>query len=907
MSPLDDPARRDLADELFADALDRHPPERSAWLDARCADDPELRAEVEELLRAHEMAGGILDVDMAAEASVASGPGPGADHRPGRPSAARSPDSPAEARHVGPYRLLRELGRGGMGVVYLAERDDGQFRRRVAIKLLRGAAEGDELRDRFRAERQILASLDHPNIARLLDAGVADGQLPYLVMEYVDGIPLTEYCDRRRLGIEPRLRLFQDVCAAVHHAHRNLVLHRDLKPGNILVTQAGGVKLLDFGIAKLLNPGLSAMAMPVTRTGVRVLTPEYASPEQLRGESLSTASDVYALGVILYELLAGCRPGDAEPSTGGSDPGFLNYPGERRVARPSAAVAAGSSAVAAARASTPEHLCRTLRGDLDAIILMALRAESDRRYGSADLLMEDIHRHLEGLPVLAHRGSRRYYVGKFMRRHRAAVIITATAVVSLVTGAGTALWQASIARAERDRADAARVHAEAALSESEAVTGFLVGLFEASDPAESAETDVTARDLLRRGAARIERLSDQPLVQARVMDAVARVYLSIGKPADARALAERALAVRRARLGEDDIEVARTRAFLADVARRQGRYPEAEALAREALRIEEEVLGSDDPEVAAALVQLSGLTIYRGDLAAADTLARRALAIQENAPQPDDSLVITSLVHLAAVIRRLGEYDEAEGHLRRAIAIAERRYGPEHPFTAVPMNHLAYLNTDLGRLDEADSLLARVVDIRRRTVGAGHPSYAYTLGDLAEVLSARGDHARAVAMFREEMGILRRTYGHDFANLAPLLGTISRELALLGRLEEADAAVEEALVLARRDWGEDHQMYGDLLVDRARVRRLGGRTADAEADLRRGIEIRSRANGPRTRNVAMMRAALGSLLLDEHRYDEARSELTAALVIFRASRTPEQDARVQAALSDLAAVDRATL
>src|SRR5262245_39353875 len=280
---------RQRAEELFEAALEHPSAERAHWISTVCADEPELAAMVLDLVRAHEHAGGILEETL--------------------PPIGREPQfQPApEERQIGPYRVLRELGRGGMGVVYLAARID-EFKRRVALKLLRGSPDADELYQRFRAERHILASLSHSNIAQLIDGGIADGRLPYLVMEYVEGVPITEYCDRHRLTLRQRLRLFLSVCAAVQHAHKNLVLHRDLKPGNILVTEAGEVKLLDFGIAKLLNPVLSGIEQPMTRTEYRVLTPQYASPEQVRGETLSTASDVYSLGVVLYELLCGCLP-----------------------------------------------------------------------------------------------------------------------------------------------------------------------------------------------------------------------------------------------------------------------------------------------------------------------------------------------------------------------------------------------------------------------------------------------------------------------------------------------------------------------------------------------------------------------------------------------------------------------
>jgi serine/threonine protein kinase len=353
---------RQQIEEIFEAALAQPESERVDWVNFVCVDEPEIAATVLELLRAHEQADGILEEALP------------------RPSL----EPPTqEGRYIGPYRVLRELGRGGMGVVYLAVREDESFKRRVAVKLLRGSPDADELYQRFRAERHILASLSHSNISQLLDGGITDGRLPYLVMEYVEGVAITEYCDRNQLNLQARLRLFLSVCAAVQHAHKNLVLHRDLKPGNILVSDAGEVKLLDFGIAKLLNPALSGIDQPITRTSHRVLTPQYASPEQVSGVPLSTASDVYSLGVVLYELLCGFPP---YTFTTRSPSELHEVICEREPPRPSAQLRAGADAetVASLRSSTLARLSRELRGDLDAIVSMAsARGESPLRLGRA--------------------------------------------------------------------------------------------------------------------------------------------------------------------------------------------------------------------------------------------------------------------------------------------------------------------------------------------------------------------------------------------------------------------------------------------------------------------------------------------------------------------------------------------
>ncbi|NBC17317.1 MAG: protein kinase, partial [Bacteroidetes bacterium] len=453
--------RWEQIDRLFAEALERPPDERTAFLRARCGNDVALYREVVTLLKSDAEAESVLGESVTAfaapllpalEADLADGFAPG--------------------ERVGPYRLQHEIGRGGMGAVYLAERVDGQFDRRVALKVIKRGMDTDEILHRFRFERQILARLEHPHIARLYDAGVTDDGRPYLAMEYVDGQPLHRYCDGRTLPVDERLRLFQTVCAAVQFAHQNLVIHRDLKPSNILVTEGGAVKLLDFGIAKLLSD--EATGAPLTRTGVRVLTPEYAAPEQRTDSVVTTAADVYALGVVLYELLTGRRPlaPDALPDTAPEPPSTaVTKPTERSHADGTTTTLTPET-VSTARQTSAERLRRRLRGDLDVIVLKALRPEPERRYASAEAFLEDIKRHLDGLPVQARPDTLGYRLRKFVQRHTAGVA-AAAAVLALILAFSVlhttrVTQERNLARQERDKA------AE--------VAAFLEGLFDASDP-----------------------------------------------------------------------------------------------------------------------------------------------------------------------------------------------------------------------------------------------------------------------------------------------------------------------------------------------------------------------------------------------------------------------------------------
>ncbi|MBL8189697.1 MAG: serine/threonine protein kinase, partial [Acidobacteria bacterium] len=461
------PERWRRIDELFRTLADRPPAEREALLTRVCGQDEDLRREVLELL-AHEPPEAFLSDPIKYAALAVT-------------------DEPADellGRRIGPYRLTRLIGRGGMGTVYQAVRDDDQFQQQVALKLIKRGMDTDFVRERFLRERQILASLDHPHIARLFDGGTTPDGLPYFVMELVEGSPITKYCHDRRLPLDAKLRLFRDVCSAVQHAHQKLVVHRDLKPSNILVTTDGTPKLLDFGIAKLLSPD-PGEAVTRTETAVRLMTPDYASPEQVRGGTITTATDVYSLGIVLYELLAGIKPFE-----------FNTYEPleiERAICETEAQ---RPSELAIRQTHAPTKLARMLSGDLDNIVLMALRKEPERRYQSVEQFSEDIRRYLTGLPILARPDTFVYRAGKFVRRHQVAVLAAFLVMLSLLGGIVATGYAAHQARAESERANQAAAAAEA-------VTQSLASIFEAADPGRAKGNAITAKELLDQGAEKV--------------------------------------------------------------------------------------------------------------------------------------------------------------------------------------------------------------------------------------------------------------------------------------------------------------------------------------------------------------------------------------------------------------------
>ncbi len=666
--------------ELFQQALQMPAGERQAFIEAATAADESLRKEVHTLLSSHDAATDFLNNPPRAAA---------AEVTELHDRASRVGD------HIGPYKVLRRIGRGGTGSVYLAVRDDDEFQRRVAIKLVRrGMATADILR-RFRSERQILASIDHPYIAHLLDGGSTDDGVPYFVMEYIEGEPINVYCDRNRLSIEERLALFCQVCSAVQVAHQNLVVHRDIKPGNILVSAAGVPKLLDFGIAKLLNPELSAAVDDPTLLELRVMTPEYASPEQMRGGAITTASDVYSLGILLYELLAGRRPYQLDNlpmpdmelvvcTTHPSRPSdAVSQPDVARVSEGSVPIDAAT--VAQARGEAPERLRRALAGDLDNIVLMALRKEPNRRYSSVEHFADDIQRHLKGLPVTARADTLGYRVGKFVGRHRLGVAVGITAVLFGLALATTIVVQAGQVAAERDRAQRAAERATA-------VSDFLQEIMASADPIEGMGRDVTVIESVEAAVPRIGSTFDnQPHLQAAVRHTIGTTFLRLGRLEEAEEQLRLALAIRREMNGAANLDVAATLNSLGEVLYDRGDLEGSEQLFRESLEMREALLGREHADVAWVLDNVANTAHDRGDLDQAESMYREVLQIRRLVLSPEHQDIASSLNNLASIHHDRAELDDAERLYRESLALSRVALGDEHPDVATSLANLAAL------------------------------------------------------------------------------------------------------------------------------------------------------------------------------------------------------------------------
>ena len=917
-------ARWRRIEQLYESARGREPGERAEFLTAACAGDAALRDEVESLLAADQHAGGFLTTPALGDDFVLS------------PPVANGNEQAAAlvGRPIGPWRLTGLIASGGMGSVYRAERGDGQYEKQVAIKLIKPGMQTAALLSRFRKEWQALATLEHPNIARLIDGGTTEDGVPFLVMEYVEGEPIDTYCDHRKLPTRDRLELFRGVCLAVHYAHQKLLVHRDLKPGNILVTPDGTVKLLDFGIAQVLSPDQNAKA-PVT-TAASFLTPQFASPEQIRGEPVTTAGDVYSLGAVLYELLTGHRPYHFKTQRPQEIERIIceHEPTKpsaviMRVEEPDAddgqlAAPLTPESVSRTRDGKPDKLRRRLAGDADNIVLMALRKEPERRYASAEQFAEDIRRHLVGLPVIAHKNTLRYRSAKFVKRHRGGVIAAGLLFVVLVGGIVGTTWQARRAAAAAKRAQTEARNVQQVLASMDV-------MFQTLGP----RGDVTVKEVLSRGAERaVEVLAGQPRAQAALMETLAGRFESIGSWDDAVTWRQRALDLRREHTqnrerkrpasarDDDEWTIAKGAHHLALALYRAGRYEAAEPLFREALDLARGVggdehptvttfendlalllcdtgqyaaaerlfrralainrtrLGAAHPAVATSLNNLGWLHAEKGDYATAESLYREALALRRKLLGPDHLDLATSLQNLASVLRQQSKYPEAEPLQRAALAMRRKLLGAAHPSVAASLHSLGTLLKDMGHYGEAENLYREALSMRRDLLGETHPSTAVTLNNLAALLEGQGQYAVAEALHREALAIRRQVLGDEHRDVALSLHNLARLLKAQGNFQEAERIYREVLEMRRRLLGE-HPDVALTSKEIASLLRRRGEYEAAEPLYRDALALQRKLLGNEHRDVAGTLNDLAILLARQRDYDGAGSCLRDALAIYR--------------------------
>ncbi|MCZ6818342.1 MAG: serine/threonine-protein kinase [Calditrichaeota bacterium] len=829
-------------EQLFQAALDLASENRLEFLRDACKDNEALLSEVLALLDADASDDSFLDRPL-----LASSTRPHHVHTPGE--------------RIGPYRIVDEIGSGGMGAVYLAERADQTFHQRVALKVIKNGVSSEHLLKRFESERQILARLQHPNIARLLDGGVTEDDLPYFTMEFVEGEPIDRYCDRLKLSIRQRLKLFQAVCSAVSYAHRNLVVHRDLKPANILVQEDGIVKLLDFGIAKFLDVTDSAIPTNLTITAQRLLTPDYASPEQIRGESVAIATDIYQLGINLYELLTGQRPHHFDTSSFAEIERIIY---ETEVSKPSTAVVrvatstSGSGhdsakTISKARGCEPNQLRRQLNGDLDNICLMALRKEPERRYASVDNLAQDITRYLTGRPVTARPSTFAYRTQKFVKRNQVAL-----ASISLMVFLLSFMMMEIVDERDNARQEASKAMQEA--SKAMQIAEFVIDLFEVNAPSKSLGETISVKELLERGAERIdEDLAGQPEVQATMLHVVGRVYHSLGRYQKAIAFQERALAIRR------------------------------------------QIHGKAHEEIAESLYGLANAFLHNYDAPLANQYLKETLAMRRLLAGNEDTLVAKVLDKIAGLERIEGKYKDAIAHQEEALAIRRARFAEPNVEIAHSLHHLAKVLMDSGKLDQAEPLFFDALNQYRELLPDEHPDILLTLNNLALLYERRGDYGRAIEQHRQRLAVERKVLGEEHPNVATGVQNLAYALACNGAYDESGMLYQEAITLRRKIYGEKHaqvawtlNIFGDMLTQKGDYRK-------AESVLLEGLRQRQNLYEAGDWRIAFSKQNLALALSGQGDYDNAKLLLHEAVAGFE-KRFGEEQPRTAKAMSFLANV-----
>jgi eukaryotic-like serine/threonine-protein kinase len=765
--------------DIFLAVCDEAPDKRSTILDAKCEGDDELKNEVLALLRADVKDATLLDGELQQSINHLF---------------EELPELPAP-EHIGSYKVVSEIGRGGMGVVYRVERGDKEYKKSMALKLVKRGMDTDEILTRFRHERQILASLEHPNIARLYDGGATDDGRPYLVMEYVEGETITTYCDNRRLTTDERLRLFITVCKGVRFAHQNLIVHRDLKPSNVMVTNNGDVRLLDFGIAKLLQPSLDE-EVPHTGPSMQLITPGYASPEQIDGGNITTASDVYSLGIILYELITGSHP------YRGTDGKTLitRHTETHQIESPLLRIGkTHTEENFNARKTTKNALYRRVKNDLNNIVMTALDPDPQNRYQSAEQLLRDLDRHMSGHPVDARPHTIPYRFKKFVGRNKiAAASVPLFLVMAVVFVIFSWVQQVQTTR-ERDIAQLER-------DKANEVSGFLQELFRSSNPfaIEPVRLDtVRMRDFLRIGAERIENeFYQQPQIRAQMMHVIGAAYLDLGLFEESEPLLEQSLEIRRDLYNNPHEEIEQSVSSLGTLYHRTGRYDEAMALFNEAIGINKILHGDTHENTAISEHNLAILLHDLGEYDAAETRQRNALSIFRQRLGNEHPRVAFALNGLGTILTQKGKYDASEEVYRESVRIHEKVYGDNHPNVAVALHNLSSALQWLGRLEEAEPPARQALSILRSELGPEHHRVNSVMTHLASILRDMGHYEEAKEYYYESIEHRRNVFGYESFEMTISLSNYADLLRRMGEYDEAGRIMREALEITRSLFGD---------------------------------------------------------------------------------------------------------
>ena len=886
-----EPENWNRVEPLLQAVLDLEERRRTVFLQQSCAGDEDLRREIESLLILQNHAEKFMEtpaLEMAAEV-LAGDQQVEETSRPDPPILNLLATEGTGGTVIGRYQLLQKIGEGGMGEVWLAEQKEPVLRR-VALKLVKAGMDTREVIARFESERQALALMDHPAIAKVLDGGSTPQGTPYFVMEYVAGIPITTYCDNHRLSNRARVELFMHVCEGVQHAHQKAIIHRDLKPSNILVTEVDGraaPKIIDFGIAKALAQKLSPVTL-FTRTGVLVGTPEYMSPEQAlsSGEDIDTRTDVYSLGVIFYELLAGAAPLDLRKITLDE---LLRRLREEEPPKPSAKVRtqdpATLSELARRREIDPLALAKQMRGDLDSIALKALEKDRSRRYASPSDLAADIGRYLRNEAVLAVAPSAVYRARKFARRYGAALAMTAALVLVLILAAGVSIRQSI------------RANREAAVAQ--AVNDFLQNdlLAQASPdtqsgPSAKPDPHLEVRTALDRAAARVTG-KFEPEVEAAVRDTIGQTYMDLGVYPEASKQLERALELHRRILGAQNPKTLRTTSRLGRTAVFQGKYPEAEALFGQALEIQRRVLGSEHPDTLYSMSNLGLIDYRQGKYPQAEALHTQILQIRRRVLGAEHPDTLTSMNNLAMAYNAQGKYAQAEVLLSQILEVRRRVLGPQHPVTLGTMTDLAVSYATQGKYAQAEALGSQTLEIERRVLGPEHPDTLTSMNNLAMVYDLQGKYAQVEMLLSQTFEIQRRVLGPEHPDTLRSMHNLAGVRGTQGKYAEAEALFRQTLDIRRRVLGTEHPATLNTLSDFASVYQRQGKYGLAETHAAQALAGRRHALGSEHPDTIASVSDLALAYLSRGKFAESESLAREALE-FNRKKQPDDWQRFRA-------------
>jgi serine/threonine-protein kinase len=821
---------------VFHEAIDLPQAEWEPFLHATCGTDRELVDQVLSMLQ-HDVVSSPLDRELAdTAAAILNAPDPLSD--------------PLVSREFGPYRIVRLLGEGGMGAVYLADRTD--LHAQVAIKVLRDAWLSPSRRERFLSEQRTLAQLNHPYIARLYDAAVLPDGTPYFVMEYIDGAPLVQYCRTGTCTVERRLRLFRDVCEAVQHAHSHAVIHRDLKPSNILVKEDGAVRLLDFGIAKQIES--LDLQVDQTMTGLRLMTPAYAAPEQIRGDRIGISTDVYSLGVILYELLAGEPPFDLTNLTPAEAATIIvdHDPG-----KPSAAVRRAGPA----RDPDAFSLPRAAWSDLDVLCVTAMHKEPQRRYPSVEALIRDIDHYLHGDPLEARPDRLSYRVAKFVRRNRTAV--ATAALVFLIINGMAAFFTVRLTKAR----DAALAEA----ARTQRIQKFMASLFQGGDPSAGPDNNLRVLTLLDRGVQQAQALKGDPEVQAELYDTLGGLYENLGKLDTANSLLTSSLSLRKSLFGNDNPQVGETLVALGRLRDDQAQLPEAENLIQQGLDIENRHLAPGHPEIAKATTALGKVLEDRGSYDAAIQVLTRATKLQPTgaAMTPD---MADTLYELANCHFYAGHYDTAEGLNQQLLLVYRELYGPNHPRVADVLVNLAAIRHDRGHYTDAETLERQALKIVENWYGEDSPITASDLTMLARSLVFEDRYDEATALLRRSLAIKEKIFGPVHPSVASSLNELGNTAVRVHKYDDAEQYFKRMVSIYHAIYGDHHYLVGIATSNLAGAYAGKQEWARAEGLFRQAVQIFTETQSPTHINTGIARIKLGRVLLSQKQYSDAAVE-----------------------------------